>query len=79
MRVDISVGTRVSARSGPFLPLQGGQRNQRRALLYGWVPESVTDVKLIKSAKAFYRVFMAAEEQRGEILCHISKQDMRNK
>ena len=43
MRVDISVGTRVSARRGQFLPLQDGQRRQRRALLYGWVPESVTE------------------------------------
>ena len=43
MRVYISVGTRVSARIGPFLPLQDGQSRQRRAPLYGWVPESVTE------------------------------------
>ena len=41
MRVNISVGSRVSARRGPFLPLQDGQRRQQRARLYGWVRESV--------------------------------------
>ncbi len=41
MRVDISVGTRVSARRGPFLPLPDGQRRQNRARVYGWVRASV--------------------------------------
>ena len=39
--MNLTVGTRVSARRGPFLPLQDGQRRQQRARLYGWVRESV--------------------------------------
>ena len=43
MRKHITVGVRVSARWGAFLPREPGQRSQRRGLWYGIVSQSMVD------------------------------------
>jgi hypothetical protein len=43
MRKHISIGVRLSASRGDFLPSAEGQRRQKRGLWYGLVCESVVD------------------------------------